>query len=269
MWSSETPSVVWHAAFVAFSLGLMLSDTPRMWCLQRFTDTPGRVAIFRSAVVSLWVVALAALFIAGPADLLRVANHVPWLQGTLPATIGSAVLSLYFALALVPALHCALRPAARLRYGPAFRSLRHMLPVSATERRWWLLLSISAGVCEEIFFRGFLPQFLQGHLGDGGWGVGATGAWVLSALAFGICHAYQGLAGVVRTTVGGLMFGMAALLSGSLWLPIALHILIDMSILWMYRPQLDHPRAAALLMQGCDPRQGGETKGGTAADAGS
>jgi membrane protease YdiL (CAAX protease family) len=126
------------------------------------------------------------------------------------------------------------------------------LPVSDSERRWWVLVSIAAGVCEEVVFRGFLMQFLEGQL-HGGWRLDPTAAWLLSSLIFGCGHFYQGAAGIARTALAGLMFGLLAIVSGNLLLPIVLHVLVDMAVLWVYRPQLDNPDAAARLVQGCDP----------------
>jgi hypothetical protein len=59
--------------------------------------------------------------------------------------------------------------------------------------------------------------------------------------------------GLVRTTLAGLQFGLLAIVSGSLLLPIVLHAMVDVVVLWMYRPQLDNPGAAARLVHGCDP----------------
>lgn len=58
---------------------------------------------------------------------------------------------------------------------------------------------------------------------------------------------------MARTTLGGLAFGLLAILSGGLLLPIVLHALVDIVVLGLYHPRHDNPDAAQRLMQGCDP----------------
>jgi membrane protease YdiL (CAAX protease family) len=247
----------WHSAFVVlFFCVTLVAGTPKLLRLKQFTNSAARLSSFRSAIGLCWSYALLALVLAMPNDLLVVRNpeaDMAWLLDKGGTRTAAIVLSIaYFCLAFVPALRCALRPVARREYRAAMVPLQFLLPVSKRERRWWVLLSITVGVCEEVFFRGFVQQFLQGQLG-GGWNLSLTNAWLLSSLAFGSCHVYQGAAGVLRTTLAGLMFGLLAILSGNLLLPIVLHALIDLSVLSMYHPQRDNPDAAARLMQGCAP----------------
>ncbi len=162
-----------------------------------------------------------------------------WLLESPVTSTGAIVLAtVYFSAGLWPGLHCMLQGSARAKYRAALLSLQYLLPVSTHERRWWVAVSISAGVCEEVFFRGFLPQFLTGQL-HGSWSLDPTAAWLSGAVAFGLCHFYQGISGVLRTTLAALMFSLTAILSGSLLLPMVLHVLLDMAILTLYRPLLD------------------------------
>lgn len=253
----ELTPTIWQSAFVSLVIGLTLFvDVPMLNRLKRFTSATGRLSVFRATTVYWWIFAFLALALASPNDLfvVRQANaDMEWLLGS-PVALGISitVLIVFFSLGLGPGLHCAMRPEARQKYSSAMHTLHHMLPVSESERRWWVLVSITAGVCEEVFFRGFVPQFLQGQL-HGGWTMNQTSAWLLSALAFGCCHFYQGVGGVARTTLGGLMFGLLAVVTGNLVLPIVLHVLVDLAVLWVYRPQLDTPATAARLVHGCSP----------------
>lgn len=74
------------------------------------------------------------------------------------------------------------------------------------------------------------------------------GAWLLSSLVFGLAHVYQGVAGVIRAT-------LVAIFTGQLMVPILLHALFDLQMLWMYRPANDDPDMAEKLMQGCTPSE--------------
>ena len=78
-----------------------------------------------------------------------------------------------------------------------------LLPKSARERLLFMFLSVTAGLAEELVFRGFLIELL------GGWCGNLWVAVVLSSILFGLLHGYQGLSGVLRT--GFLGLGLAAL----------------------------------------------------------
>ncbi|HUF50602.1 MAG TPA: CPBP family intramembrane glutamic endopeptidase [Longimicrobiales bacterium] len=108
--------------------------------------------------------------------------------------------------------------------------LRQLLPVTAAERWLFVLVSISAGVCEELVFRGFLLRTLTL----------ATGitplAVLLSAGAFGVVHAYQQPIGAVRAAVLGILLTLPVLLGDSLVTAMLAHTLIDIiGGLWLAR----------------------------------
>ena len=66
-----------------------------------------------------------------------------------------------------------------------------LAPVTGLEMLLFLVLSISAGICEELVFRGYLQQQFA-RMGRSVWaGV------VLSALVFGGAHGYEGVAGMI------------------------------------------------------------------------
>jgi membrane protease YdiL (CAAX protease family) len=81
-----------------------------------------------------------------------------------------------------------------------------LTPVTGVEMMLFLVLSISAGICEELVFRGYLQQQFARMGRRVWWGV------LLSALVFGGAHGYEGVAGVLLISVYGAMFGVLALL---------------------------------------------------------
>ena len=93
-------------------------------------------------------------------------------------------------------------------------------PSTRGELAVFVLVAITAGIWEELLYRGFLIWFLAPLAGIGG-------AIVLSSLIFGIGHAYQGPAGVVRTGFIGLGFAVLYVLSGTLWWLMAAHAMVD------------------------------------------
>jgi membrane protease YdiL (CAAX protease family) len=83
-------------------------------------------------------------------------------------------------------------------------------PHGAAEKVLWVLVSLSAGICEEFVFRGYLMRQFAAWFG--GWPAGL----VASALVFGAGHAYQGLGPTLTIVVHGISFGLVALLTRGL-----------------------------------------------------
>ena len=79
-----------------------------------------------------------------------------------------------------------------------------MLPTNENERRLWSYVSITAAITEEIIYRGFLIYALATVFPDLSVGLIVCFASVL----FGLAHTYQGLSGVLKTTIFGLFFSV-------------------------------------------------------------
>lgn len=104
----------------------------------------------------------------------------------------------------------------------AASSVRRLLPTSSTERTIWIVVALTAGICEEFLYRGWLLNLFGNALGSV-W-VGLT----VSSIVFGAAHAYQGRNGVIGTSVLGIVFGGVFVLSGTLVLGQILHAGIDL-----------------------------------------
>ncbi|MGH7725486.1 MAG: CPBP family intramembrane glutamic endopeptidase [Candidatus Eiseniibacteriota bacterium] len=98
--------------------------------------------------------------------------------------------------------------------------LEWFMPHGRRERTSFRAVSVTAGVCEEWFFRGYMLAILTPLLG-------LVWAVVASTLVFGLAHAYQGPTGIVRTGLVGLLMAGLAVFTGSLWAPIVVHALVD------------------------------------------
>ncbi|WP_338517405.1 CPBP family intramembrane glutamic endopeptidase [Alteromonas gracilis] len=100
-------------------------------------------------------------------------------------------------------------------------SLNWMLPTTSKEVNWFVFgVSLVAGVCEELLFRGYLIHTIDSH-----WGMAI--AIILSSALFGLCHVYQGWINVLRTGLVGLFLAIVYVWSGSLIVVIVLHIAQD------------------------------------------
>lgn len=94
----------------------------------------------------------------------------------------------------------------------------------------WLLffVTISGGLGEEIFFRGYLFERLGKLMGNG---VAATISIILltSALFAAAHYPDQGVVGVEQATVSGVVFGTIFAITRQLWLPIVAHAAFDIA----------------------------------------
>lgn len=99
-------------------------------------------------------------------------------------------------------------------------SVKGVLPHTPGELRLFLGLSLAAGVGEEIVFRGYLLPYFDSL-------VGPAGAVLASTLLFGLGHAYQGAAGILKTGSVGLLLAGAYVATGNLLAAMLLHAVID------------------------------------------
>lgn len=95
-----------------------------------------------------------------------------------------------------------------------------VLPHSRPELRSFYHLSVTAGICEELLYRGYLIWYLTHWLGF--WP--AAG---IAALVFGLGHSYQGPRGMLVTAAVGAFLAGVYWITGSLFAPMALHAIMD------------------------------------------
>ena len=143
----------------------------------------------------------------------------------------------------------------RMRRGKAttvvLGDIQALLPRNGAETGLCALLSINAGVGEELFFRLLLPLLIATLTGDPRLGFLAAGA------IFGLAHVYQGWVGIVATTIIGLVLTAIYLWVGQLWIAMAVHAAFDLVGL-VIRPSISRAlarRAAdALFVEWNRPR---------------
>ncbi|MFB4296356.1 CPBP family intramembrane glutamic endopeptidase [Actinomadura sp. NTSP31] len=100
--------------------------------------------------------------------------------------------------------------------------IKEMLPRTSTERWYALAMAVTAGVSEELVYRGFLIA-----LGVDVLGLNVTMAAALALALFTVGHVYQGWAGMILVAGVGYALTNLYLSSGSLLVPVCLHIFID------------------------------------------
>lgn len=181
-----------------------------------------RIRAYRRAMAVQWILALglvAAWLVADRAlDVLGFA-----LPGGWRLAVGAGVTGL--GLAFLTGQWRAIRrmeaeDLSEMRNGISF--IAPMLPRTDSEAAHFRALSVTAGICEEILYRGYLIWYLAVFIGP--WPA-ALAAGVL----FGVLHLYQGTQGIVRTGAVGVVMGLLYVSSGSLLWPMILHAAVDLN----------------------------------------
>ena len=190
---------------------------------------PGRkLRYYRIGIASQWI--CAALAFLSPGWRACFFLHPPPTALTARAAVRIVlwlILALIFLANFRPTAKALMTGSIPPNLARYLRRLSFFLPVTRDERRWFAALCVTAGICEEILFRGFLYHAIRVwplHLGP-------LAALLLSSVIFGFNHAYQGLGGVVNTGIAGVLFGLIFLLTGNLALAMLLHAAIDLQVL--------------------------------------
>jgi len=101
-----------------------------------------------------------------------------------------------------------------------------LLPRGAAEVVVFMALAVSAGICEEIAFRGYLQTQLTALTSS------ITTGVILQAAVFAVGHLYEGIGPVVRIAVYGGLFGAVAEWRRSLRPGIIAHAWSDLFVLF-------------------------------------
>lgn len=183
-------------------------------------EADARIWGYRRVIVAQWAfaVAIAAIWRHYDRSLADLALTAPtgWRLIASGVVVALTVAFGFYQLAAIRKMRAA-RPG---RNRPKLGALAFILPHTRTEHRWFLLLSLTAGICEEVTYRGYLVWFLRPSLGP-------VGAYVGVVVLFGIGHLYQGRQAATRATmIGAVMTGVVAL-TGWLIPVMIIHTLID------------------------------------------
>lgn len=217
------------AAFVHFACGGEVGFPPPHWPSGRaryFTRAASRIAVLFGAT------SILLLAVAGRIDALRAMPRAfaPLRQvtGAVPLAGETAML---LAAAVLGGAAIGAIASRLLRRRLQVGRIDAVLPRARGELSWGVLLSLVAGVSEELFFRLLVPLLVTVVTGSPLIGFAAA------TMLFGAAHRYQGWTGVVATMLVGALLAYAYLLTASLWVVIALHVLIDLNAL-VLRPVL-------------------------------
>ena len=83
-------------------------------------------------------------------------------------------------------------------------AVRRIIPHGFAEIGVWILLSFTAGICEELIFRGYLQRQFAAMTSSVAAGI------VIQGILFGAAHGYQGWKSMLVIAVYGCLFGLLA-----------------------------------------------------------
>lgn len=218
---------------VAMLIGAARGVKYRTRFLHQLATEPGRrIRFYRTLIVRSWIwTAVAALVAVLSTDLTRAGLGATWPNG-------DGLDYLFVGALLITMAIGALRMRYQLRHGHAVPGRDGTIPIvprTPAERRWAVGVALTAGITEEVVFRGLLIA-----VGTQLYGLPLAVAVAASLALFVAGHTYQGRRGMVGVAVLGGLFTMVYLTSGSLLLAIVLHVCQDLLALLLIPA---HPRA--------------------------
>lgn len=211
------------AAFVAL---LLVTDQLALRRLKRAAEPRPRIRVYIQIMAGLWLATAWAAGIMGPRGLWRVSLSSGMAKLLPPSPIIAFFVLISVCAIALPALLARI-PARAQGITQALGKLSYLLPKNQRERLWWVMLSLTAGICEECIFRSFVFRYLQGPP----WRFGIATAIGVACAVFALGHLYQGLLPALGTGVLAALLFLFFLGTGNLLLPIAIHALTDMRIL--------------------------------------
>jgi len=105
-----------------------------------------------------------------------------------------------------------------------------MTPKTKNEKRWWVGVSLTTGICEEIIFRGFFIFLIASIFPD----MSIYLVLVIAVVLFGLGHFYQGRKGLIITTLIGAFISLVYITSGSLIIVIVMHFITNFANAFEY-----------------------------------
>lgn len=245
MFNVSVATLMQHLLFLFLLVVAPVWDLYDTRKLKRNPGSEQKIRYYKTICTWLWIASALAVVAIGFRPLFTISpspGEISWLlQHSWVRYLIEALIAIFVIISVVLPVGTVIwkkltkRP--RKYSSAALKSFSYFFPATWTERRWWVFLSITAGVCEETLCRGFMLHYL--HVFP--WTLNLTLALLISSVIFGFNHLYQGAGGVAGTVIVGFLFGLLFLLTGNLLLPIIFHGVTDLRMLAILRPPPDAP----------------------------
>ncbi len=185
-----------------------------------YFDEPTRRKFFISNSLLLWfftgVVMLIWWLYARPFSLMGFRKIEP---GWVPWALTGVMVAAY----VTDLIYSVFSPEALKKTHEQWESSVPFLPEYYRELPAYTFMCITAGVCEEILFRGFMVTYFIDPMQTGFPWMAA----VFPAVLFSLAHFYQGYKAMFKIFFLSLLFALIFIFSKSLVLVVVIHFLVD------------------------------------------
>jgi len=213
---SQPFAPVWHTSVVLILLSFVVASSTGLHQLHRADHVNHRIFSYIAIATAEWLIsAFIWLGCSRPGFTLRT------LTGPMSSNWRPVLRDIGVALAFLIAANILLAIVGHLIRATPNQSLRNLLPHGRAEVAGYLFLALTAAICEEVIYRGYLQrQFTQ-------WTKSASIGIILQSMIFGASHAYQGAGLMLTICLYGCLFGLLARWRGSLRPGMMAHFLQD------------------------------------------
>ena len=198
---SETPSLVaspWHLVLVLAVISALAFRGKLQADHMQTAANLDRIALYERIILFEWLtlgLVLAGVWLRGSSLRTVVGDRWRSVRQFL-RSVGIGLLFLVVSIVVTSVLGS--------HGGAGDKATRFLLPQGGVETALWIVIAITAGICEEAIYRGYLQtQFIALTKS-------VPSGIVLSALVFGLTHSYQGLARASLISLTGAMAGILA-----------------------------------------------------------
>jgi hypothetical protein len=189
---------VWHTVVVLAVVGALAFRGKLRAEQMRALVNPDRISIYEHTILFEWLVlglVLVGVWLSG-SSLFTVLGDRWRSARQFLRDVGIGVLFLMASIMVTSIVGS--------HGGAGDKGTRFLLPQGGVEMALWVALSITAGICEEAVYRGYMQKQFMALTRSVPAGI------VLSAAAFGAAHSYQGFA---RASLIGVMGAMGGILA--------------------------------------------------------
>jgi membrane protease YdiL (CAAX protease family) len=183
-----------------------------------------RTHCYLRCLAVLWLAAFAAMAIMPLPSLWNASPEMRALTGATSPEFTPIMITALSVGLLMPLALAWFHNGMRAKIFEQLKEIDYLLPQSRSEIALFAGVSVTAGICEEVLFRGFLFAYLQ----SSPWNLDPLTTVIVSSAMFGIAHFGQGVKGMLLTGMVGAAMGMLYVITGTLLAPIIVHILIDL-----------------------------------------
>ena len=216
MWWFVRNDAAEYAAFKRLTTSADRQRFYRRWVVKSF------LTLFGTTIVSLLILRQLQALITLPAEFIPLAARLAARMPLTQVLDKSFLIGFASAAAITGILGGVLLAKKTQTSHAVLGDIEPLMPRNSAETGWAALLSLNAGLSEECFFRLLLPLLLAGLLHS------PLLAFVIATILFGLMHFYQGVAGVLMTTLVGVVLAGLYLWTGDLWIAIAAHAGLDL-----------------------------------------